>query len=116
MSEQQELHEMIAEKRRLEAIALAADSAVLLQSIAIWKRFGIYVGVDLADTGRTKDRVLSVFNGEWLPKSKVKVMVTKKFPAITPKAVDTMLRRLSKDGPLERSGRPHHYQFRKVHK
>lgn len=91
--------------RRTEEAVVRAENVLMQQSLRKKK----------LPTIKTTERILAVFNGEPLPYSKVKALVAERFPALNEKAVDMALCRLSKNGHLERSGRPYHYVFRKVH-
>jgi hypothetical protein len=114
-----DLSEMLREKRRLEAVALAADSAVLRQSLAIWERYGTYIAaepMEKVDQPMTiNEAILCSLNGESLSSPEIISNITEKFPHVrkTRIAVHNALARMSNLCEIKREGAPMKYRYTK---
>jgi hypothetical protein len=120
--DEQELHEMLAEKRRLEAKALAADNAVLRQSLKIWQRFEVYPDVqskDLRPPRTVIGALRRIVNGHPIKNGEALALVHKQFPNLKGKANRTLvsdsLRKLCDRKEIVRIGKQRHYRFTKSH-
>jgi hypothetical protein len=102
------LCEMLAEKRRLEALAIAADNAVLRQSLAIWERYQVYVTarsiINVEPPGNIPEAIISTLNREPMSASYLYRAILGQWPHIKMNKVSlyNSLTKLVQDGMVER--------------